>query len=388
MAPPARLAVKTPAPAAAFQDRHGSLPKDSGSVAGWLRQHATAHGFELDEAQRATLPRFQRLYEDLAALERMEASLIRLLARKRVVKGIYLWGGVGRGKSFLMDSYFNAAPVPRKTRIHFHRFMREIHHELTLLQGQADPLATVAKRIARDTRLLCLDEFLVTDIGDAMIMRRLLEGMFGEGVVLITTSNTRPDDLYLNGLQRSQFLPAIELLNKNLEVLNVDGGQDYRLRALEQLGVYHCPIGADTDRRLAEEFVAIAGDEGDSEASVDVDGRTISARRVASGIAWFDFDELCRKPRGQVDYIELSRRFHTVVMSAVPRLHAEDRDVARRLAWLVDEFYDRRVKLIVSADAPAGELLDPATVGLDLERTASRLIEMQTHRYLSQPHLS
>ena len=374
-----------PAPSSEYGQARPS--RRGGSIGDWICEHATVHGFELDAAQRAVLPRFQRLYEDLLALERMDSALIRLLARRRTVKGLYLWGGVGRGKSFLMDSFFSAAPAKRKRRVHFHRFMQDIHHQLAALQGQANSLATISKGIARDSRLLCLDEFLVTDIGDAMLMRRLLEGLLAEGVVLVTTSNTRPDDLYLNGLQRGQFLPAIELLKKHLEELNVDGGQDYRLRALEQLGVYHHPLTAETDVRMGEEFVAVAREDGEADTPVDVDDRTVLARRVAGGVAWFEFSELCQKPRGQPDFIEISRRFHTVLLSGIPCLGIHDRDAARRLAWLVDEFYDRRVKLIVSAEAPVEQLLDQATLGRELERTISRLIEMQSHQYLARAHL-
>lgn len=363
-------------------------PDADGSVADWMRQQATVHGFELDHAQQAVLPFFQRLFEDLAAAERSGGPLLRLLGgSKRPVKGLYLWGGVGRGKSFLMDSFFAAAPVKRKQRLHFHRFMQDVHRELAALQGQSNPLATVAKRLARATKLLCLDEFLVTDIGDAMLMRHLLEGLFAEGVVLVTTSNTQPDELYRNGLQRGQFLPAIDLLKKHLQILEVEGGQDYRLRALEQLGVYHTPLSDATERRMREEFVAIARDEGDADTLVEVDGRQLSARCVAPGVAWFEFGELCQKPRGQADFIELARRYHTVLLSRIPRMFADERDAARRFAWLVDEFYDRRVKLIVSAEAPLEGLLDPTAVGRDLERTVSRLIEMQSHHYLAQPHL-
>jgi len=388
---PADLVVQMSAPSAPLQPaserRQARAPREGGSLVEWIAEHASLHGFDLDEAQRKALPRFQRLYEELAALDRSDAPLMRLLARRRAVKGLYLWGGVGRGKSFLMDSFFNVAPMRRKTRAHFHRFMQDIHQQLAGLQGQSDPLATIAKRLARDTRLLCLDEFLVTDIADAMLMRRLLEGLVAEGVVLVTTSNTQPDALYLNGLQRGQFLPAIELLKQHLEVVNVDGGQDYRLRALEKLGVYHCPLTDATDLRMAEEFVAIARHEGDPVTTVEVDGRILLARRVSSGVAWFEFAELCQKPRGQVDFIEISRRFHTVLLSGIPRMFADERDVARRFAWLVDEFYDRRVKLIASAAAPVEGLLDPTTVGRDLERTVSRLIEMQSRQYLTLPHL-
>ena len=362
-------------------------PDAEGSVADWIRQQAIVHGFELDDAQQAVLPFLQRLFEDLAAAERSSGPLLRLFGSKRPVKGLYLWGGVGRGKSFLMDSFFAAAPVKRKRRLHFHRFMQDIHRELATLQGQSDPLATVARRLARATKLLCLDEFLVTDIGDAMLMRHLLEGLFAEGVVLVTTSNTQPDELYRNGLQRGQFLPAIDLLKTHLQILEVEGGQDYRLRALEQLGVYHSPLSDATERRMREEFVAIACDEGNADTLVEVDGRQLNARRVAPGVAWFEFGELCQKPRGQVDFIELARRYHTVLLSRIPRMFADERDAARRFAWLVDEFYDRRVKLIVSAEAPLEGLLDPTAVGRDLERTVSRLIEMQSHHYLAQPHL-
>ena len=362
-------------------------PSADASISDWIRHHGTVHGFELDDAQQAVLPYFQRLFDDLVAAERANGPLMRLLGGKRPVKGLYLWGGVGRGKSFLMDSFFAAAPVKRKQRLHFHRFMQDIHRELAALQGRPNPLSTVAKRLARDTKLLCLDEFLVTDIGDAMLMRHLLEGLFAEGVVLVTTSNTQPDDLYRNGLQRGQFLPAIDLLKKHIQVLRLEGGQDYRLRALEKLGVYHSPLSEATERRMREEFVAIARDEGEADSMVEVDGRTLSARRSAPGVVWFEFAELCQKPRGQADFIELARRYHTVLLSRIPRMFADERDAARRFAWLVDEFYDRRVKLIVSAEAPVEGLLDPTAVGRDLERTVSRLIEMQSHHYLAQPHL-
>jgi len=364
------------------------VPAATGHLADQIRQNAVLHGFELDDAQQAVLPHFERLLDDLVAVERAGLSLKRLLGgNKRAVAGLYLWGGVGRGKSFLMDSFFGAAPSKRKKRMHFHRFMQDVHHQLAALQGLSNPLAAVAKGLARDVKLLCLDEFLVTDIADAMLMRGLLEGLLAEGVVLVTTSNTQPDQLYLNGLQRGQFLPAIELLKKHLQILEVEGGQDYRLRALEKLGVYHWPLSEATEHRMAEEFVAIADAEGEANAIVDVAGRELIARRSAPGVVWFDFGELCQKPRGQLDFIELARRYHTVLLSKIPRMFADERDAARRFAWLVDEFYDRRVKLIVSAEAPVEGLLDPTTVGRDLERTISRLIEMQSHHYLAQPHL-
>ncbi len=364
---------------------HFTLAHDSSDIAGWVRQHGHEHGFELDGSQRAALEVLQGVYEDLIALERLEASLIRLLARKRNVQGAYLWGGVGRGKSFLMDSFYNCVPVARKKRIHFHRFMQEIHRALHQHQGREDPLAIIARDVARDTRLLCLDEFHVTDITDAMLMRRLFEGLIAHGVVLVTTSNQHPDQLYKDGLQRSQFMPAIELIKRSLHVVNVDGGADYRLRELERAGVYHS--GPDADAHLEQAFMAIARHESIDSSTLEIEGRFIQARQLARGVAWFDFRELCDGPRGKADYIELARRYHTVLLSGIPQFEIDEADIVRRFTWLIDEFYDRRVKLIVSAAAPPGELYAWAEGGDQFERTISRLIEMQTRGYLSEPHL-
>ena len=378
------------------ETRHGhfALPQDSADFREWVGQHAQEHGFSLDSAQLAAVEHFERLYEDLIGLERLDASLIRLLARKRVVRGLYLWGGVGRGKSFLMDSFFNCAPVERKRRIHFHRFMQEIHRELHKRQGQAEPLELIARDFAKDTRLLCLDEFHITDITDAMMMKRLLEGLFEQGMVMVTTSNFRPDDLYLHGLQRNQFLPAIDLIKQSLEAINVDAGTDYRLRELEKAGTYHVEDGADA--ALAHAFMSIGRHEGADASEIEIEGRTIFTRREARGVVWFDFRELCDGPRGKADYIELARRYHTVLVSDVPRFGASDADMLRRFVWLVDEFYDRRVKLIISAAALPEELVITAeandrfqgNLNASLnERLVSRLTEMQTRDYLSQPHL-
>jgi cell division protein ZapE len=373
---------------------HYTLDRDSSGFREWVRQHAAEHGFALDASQERAVDHFERLYEDLIGLERLEASLIRLLARKRVVRGVYLWGGVGRGKSFLMDSFFNCAPVQRKQRIHFHRFMQAVHRELHLRQGQADPLAAIARDWARDARLLCLDEFHISDITDAMMMKRLLEALFEQGLVLVTTSNFDPDALYMHGLQRNQFLPAIELIKQHLDVVNVDGGTDYRLRELEKAGVYH--LESDADRALDRAFMTIARHESEDSGEMEIEGRLLHARRQARGVAWFDFRELCDGPRGKADYIELARRYHTVIISNVPRFRPHDADILRRFVWLVDEFYDRRVKLILSAQVPAHELVEDngagdkfqANLNASLnERLVSRLTEMQTRDYLSQPHL-
>ncbi len=376
---------------------HTSLALDSEDVVQWITQHAREHGFELDAAQLRALQHLERLYEDLIGLDKMESFLVRLLARTRVVKGIYLWGGVGRGKSFLMDSFFNCAAVEKKRRIHFHRFMQEVHKRMNALTGQAEPLAAVARDIAKDTRLLCLDEFHITDITDAMLMRKLLEGLCEQGVVILTTSNFAPDALYEHGLQRNQFLPAIALIKQNLEVVNVDDGTDYRLRELEKAGVYH--IGSDADACMEKEFFDIERHESSDSSELEIEGRVISAKRHARGLAWFEFAALCDGPRGKPDYIELSKRYHTVMISNVPRFGsgaAGSADKLRRFVWLVDEFYDRRVKLVMSATVTAHELIIDADDGDAFQanlnaslkdRLVSRLTEMQSHDYLSQPHL-
>jgi cell division protein ZapE len=374
----------------------GPLPKDSYDAAAFIRQHASLHGVVLDSAQERALLHFGRLYDDLVGLQEMDSWLVRMLARRRVVRGLYLWGGVGRGKSFLMDAFFDCAPVENKRRQHFHRFMQEIHHRLRDLQGQEDPLLVIARDIAKLARLLCLDEFQVTDITDAMLMRRLLEGLFECGVVLVTTSNLHPDDLYKHGLQREQFVPAITLIKQNMEAVNIESGIDYRLRALEQAGVYHHPLGAEAEARLAQAYASIDRDTGCVDMPLEIENRIIRAHRTGNGVAWFEFDELCDGPRGQADYIELAQRYHTVVISNVRRLTPSTLDVARRFTWLVDEFYDRKVKLIVSAEVPVDRLFDLADGGnaflknLNIsfvDRTVSRLIEMQTHEYLALPHL-
>ena len=373
---------------------HITLPRDSADAAQWIVQHAAEHGFTLDASQLKAVEQLERLYEDLIGLEKLESLLVRLLARKKVVKGVYLWGGVGRGKSFLMDSFFNCAPVARKRRIHFHRFMQEIHQRMNALTGQAEPLAAVARDVARDARLLCLDEFHITDITDAMLMRKLLEGLMEQGVVVLTTSNFEPDALYLHGLQRQQFLPAIDQIKQNFEIVNVDAGVDYRLRELEKAGVYH--IGPDADERMQREFLALARHEISAATEIDIEGRGIPVRSDARDVVWFEFAALCDGPRGKPDYIELSKRYHTVMVSNVPCFGAGTADPLRRFVWMIDEFYDRRVKLILSASAPAEALIVEAdssnafqaNLNASLkERLVSRLTEMQSHDYLALPHL-
>lgn len=331
---------------------------------------------QLDELQR-------RLLEDVRARRRWWFP-----RRKEPVRGLYLWGGVGRGKTFLMDMFFETLPIERKMRIHFHRMMRDVQRRLAELKDVADPLDRVAGDIAKTTRVLCFDEFFVSDIGDAMLLARLLGGLFRRGVTLIATSNTRPDDLYRDGLQRERFVPAIDLLVAHTRVVNIGGDVDYRLRLLEEAGTFLSPDDEAARSRLVRLFDESASSRVAADRSLEINGRSIRTRRCARAIAWFEFTEICDGPRSQNDYIEIARWYPTVIVSGVPVLDGSNEDRARRLISLVDEFYDRRVKLIVSAAAPPQELYTGSKLQPEFERTASRLVEMQSTDYLAAPHLS
>jgi cell division protein ZapE len=342
-------------------------------------------GFVSDAAQFRAVERLQRLYEEFTAYKaKRDTALKRLVVHPELPRGVYLWGGVGRGKSFLMDSFFLCVPLVRKRRVHFHHFMRDVHRELATLKGQEDPLVIVAKRIAKRWRLICFDEFHISDIADAMILGRLLAELLDNRVVLCMTSNYRPDDLYPNGLQRANFLPAIELIKTRLDVLEVDGGNDYRRRALEQVQAYHTPLGPEADAALREVFARIA-DVAEETHELDVEGRVIPFVKRAGGVVWFEFSALCDGPRSQLDYLDLAQRFHTVIVSNIPRMDARMRDAARRFTWLVDIFYDQKVKLVVSAEVPVTELYIEGDNSFEFARTVSRLIEMQSKNYLSAP---
>lgn len=362
--------------------------KSAGSLLAAFEARAQSLGFTLDGSQRRAVSHFDRIERDIAAA--VPASGWRRLFGAKTpaaARGLYLWGGVGRGKSFLMDTFFEHASATPKRRVHFHRFMQEIHARLAALQGREDPMDEVAANVATEARLLCLDEFQVTDIGDAMLMRKLLEGLMAQGVTVVTTSNTEPENLYLHGLQRGQFLPAIALLRERFEVVHMDDGTDYRQVALEKAGTYHVPPGPQADGAMRAMFHAIAGDDGVTDA-LDIEGRPVAVRQHSGGVAWFDFTALCDGPRAQADYIELARRYHTVFVSGVPAFKASgEADRMRRFTWLVDEFYDRRVKLILSAAADPVGLYSALRTTAEQDRTASRLVEMQTHRYLGEPHL-
>ena len=346
-----------------------------------------------DPAQLDIIARLGDLQSRLAASAPRRGGWRTLFKSRRdeegpTVRGMYLWGGVGRGKTFLMDLFFETLAIKAKQRIHFHRMMHEVHDRLKGLRNVEDPLDKVAADIARQTRVLCFDEFFVSDIGDAMILGRLLDGLFRRGVTLVATSNSKPDDLYEDGLQRQRFLPAIELLNQHTAVVHMDGDIDYRLRLLQKAGTYLFPHDAHALGRLSYFFDESASSQIRSNQDLDVYGRKIRAHKCAKGIAWFRFDDICDGPRSQADYIEIARWYPSVIVSAVPRFDATLENQARRFIALVDEFYDRRVKLILSADADVKSLYQGNRLAFEFERTVSRLIEMQSNEYLALPHLA
>jgi cell division protein ZapE len=349
-------------------------------VVSLYEDHLQKRGFVSDPSQWGAVQHLQRLYEEWTAYKaRRNTALKRLIVKPPLPRGVYLWGAVGRGKSFLMDSFYLCLPVVRKRRVHFHHFMREIHRSLDELKGTPDPLAAVAARTARRWRLVCFDEFHVSDIADALILGRFLEQVMERGVVFCMTSNYHPDELYPNGLQRERFLPAIELLKRRLDVVQVDNGTDYRRAKLRRVKVYHTE--PDSEAQLARIFSELRDVEEESQ-KLDVEGRVIPYRKRAGGLVWFNFDVLFGGPRSYADYVDLAKRFHTVILSGVPRLSAANADAARRFTWLVDVFYDERIKLIVSAEAQPEELYVAGTNSADFARTASRLHEMQSTEYL------
>jgi cell division protein ZapE len=352
----------------------------AGGVVELYRQNLERRGFVQDPSQWRAVERLQRLHEEWSAYKsRRSNALRRLLVKPALPKGVYLWGPVGRGKSFLMDAFYSCVPLVRKRRVHFHHFMREIHRELDALKGAADPIAEVATRTARRYRLVCFDEFHVSDIADAMILGRFLESVMDRGVEFVMTSNYAPDQLYPAGLQRSRFLPAIELIKRRLDVVEVDGGTDYRRLKMEQVRVYHleeAPLA-----RIFEELKDVQ----EEWHPLDVEGRAIPYRKRAGGLVWFDFHTLCAGARSYADYVDLARRFHTVMLSGVPCMSARQSDAARRFTWLVDVLYDERIKLVVSAEAAPEALFIEGENSADFQRTVSRLHEMQSAEYRLLP---
>ena len=345
-------------------------------------------GWTLDPAQQAVLVELDRIHAELLRTPEPSGWLDRLLQRDPVdaIRGLYLWGGVGRGKTFLIDLFHDGLPIERKRRTHFHRFMRSVHAGLREHAGEPDPLAAVARQWSASLRVLVLDEFFVGDIGDAMLLGRLLEHLFAQGVVLVTSSNAAPGELYKDGLQRARFLPAIALLETHCSVVQLDSPHDYRLHALTGSPVYREPLDAQSEAWLQARWTALGADAAHRDAGIDIDGRRIPVRARCKGMCWFDFDALCEGPRGNADYIEIAREFHTVFIGGIPRLTAERDDAARRFVHLIDELYDRHVNLLCTAEAPPMQLYAGERLGSAFERTASRLVEMQSADYLSLEH--
>jgi cell division protein ZapE len=351
-----------------------------------------AQGQSLDDAQRKVLLRFEDLGRRLIARESARSLIrksLRLLpgARRSPLRGLWLWGGVGRGKTFLADQFYAELPLKEKRREHFHRFMQEVHAGLRRHRNTPSPLQHVAEGIARQTRLLCFDEFAVSDVADAMILASLLDALFRNGVTLVATSNLAPQQLYRDGLQRARFLPAIALIERHCKIMELDAGTDYRLRRLERALLFLGPEIVDAESRMAAEFERMAEGSGIANGEIRVDGRPVRALREAEDLVWFEFRKLCEGPRSAADYIEIARCYHTVLVSRVPVMDAGADDAARRFITMVDEFYDRGVKLIISANAAMPEeLYRGERLAFEFRRTSSRLHEMQGREYLARPH--
>ena len=388
----------------ATSDGGGPAP-NTATPMGRYRADLKREGFEYDPAQEAAVAHLQRLYDALLstpttvpktvlANKGLKAKVAGLIGKKTSaqepvtpsVQGLYFWGGVGRGKTYLVDTFYESLPFADKMRTHFHRFMQRVHNELTHYKGEKNPLTLVASKFASEARVICFDEFFVKDITDAMILANLLEALFERGVVLVATSNIVPDDLYKEGLQRARFLPAIDLLNRHCQVVNVDSGVDYRLRALERAEIFHSPLDDAAEKELARSFREIAGHAGEEDAPLEINQRVLTTRRLHDDIAWFEFAALCDGPRSQNDYIELAREFHTIIVSNVPAMRGADDDLARRFINMVDEFYDRGVKVLMSAEVPVESLYQGGKLTFEYQRTLSRLQEMQSHEYLALPH--
>ncbi len=352
------------------------------NVREYYHQALQERGYHPDAAQEAAIQRLQVFYDEWVSYKAARsAPLRRIFKRPAVPKGVYMWGGVGRGKSFLMDAFYLTVPVKRKARLHFHEFMRGVHRELQEVKGLSDPLDEVARRVAKRYRLICFDEFHVSDVADAMILYRLLLKLFEHGTSFVMTSNYEPSTLYPDGLHRDRILPAIKLIQERMDVLNVDTGTDYRRRTLEQVRLYLTPLTDDTDAELRTIFDRLS-DTAAMKPVLTVENRTLQAIALSGSVVWFDFATLCGGPRSQNDYLELASRFQSVIVSNVPCMSARQASEARRFTWLVDVFYDHRVKLVLSAECEAEQLYTEGPMANEFHRTVSRLLEMQSREYL------
>ena len=358
------------------------LDASEGDVIKAYQQALIDRNYIADEAQIVAIRALQRCANEWQAYKQHRSNVFKKLFSKHAVpRGVYMYGGVGRGKSFLMDCFFQAVPIKRKTRLHFHEFMREVHRELRELQGTVNPLDELGKRMAKRFQLICFDEFHVADVTDAMILHRLLDALFAHGVGFVTTSNFKPDDLYPNGLHRDRILPAIALLNAKLEVLNVDAGTDYRSRTLALLDMYHHPLSDHAEASMDGAFSALTESQ-DEVPQLQIESRTIAAKRKAGGVIWFDFKTLCGGPRSQNDYLEIATQFHTLLLSNVPKMEVRHASEARRFTWLIDVLYDRRIKFIMSGAVPPESLYLEGPMAHEFVRTVSRLTEMQSNEFL------
>jgi cell division protein ZapE len=352
--------------------------------------------FQQDEAQAQAVEALDTLYHQFVDYidtpAPKKSGLKKWLGKSRntpvVPKGLYLWGGVGRGKTYLMDMFFDALPESKKMRVHFHRFMYRVHEELRQLDEVIDPLEHVADKFKRETEIICFDEFFVTDITDAMILGTLFQALFARGIILVATSNIPPENLYRNGLQRARFLPAIALIEEHCQVMNVDSGIDYRLRTLVQAEIYHYPNDERSKNRLEQYYQQLVTHEAPEITSIEVHHRQIPIIKSNHGVLFASFEQLCETPRSQNDYIELSKLYHTVLLAGVKQMNVRLDDAARRFIALVDEFYERRVKLIISAEVALEALYSGGQLEFEFRRCRSRLVEMQSRDYLSQEHLS
>lgn len=360
------------------------------------KQDLTKDDFVFDAAQENAVKNLQRLYEELQIKPVEVSSFKKVLNRwKKVyakeeikpIKGLYFWGGVGRGKTYLVDTFYDCLPFEDKMRVHFHRFMHRVHQELKGLTGQSDPLKIIAKKFASETRIICFDEFFVSDITDAMILGTLFEELFSHNVTLVATSNIIPDGLYRNGLQRERFLPAIKLINEHTDIINVDSGVDYRLRTLEQAEIFHYPLDQQANENLHLYFKQLSCEPGRENVEIEINNRQLSTVCVSDGVVYFDFSVLCESARSQGDYMEISQIYHTVLMANVKQMGHDSDDSTRRFIALVDEFYERNVKLIMSAEYPLEELYTGGNLTFEFRRCLSRLQEMQSHDYLASEHL-
>lgn len=353
----------------------------------WYQAISGQPGFLFDAAQAAAIDDLDVLWHELVDFKAKRNHFLgRSLLSPEVPKGLYFWGGVGRGKSFLMDVFYACVPYKRKRRIHFHNFMAEVHHDMKELAATKDPLIALADKIAQSTRLLCFDEFHVSDIADAMILGRLMAALFERGVVMIMTSNSAPDELYPNGLQRQKFVPAIDLIKRNLRIINIDSGSDYRLREMASAPLFMLTTDAESNMRMDAIFKRLSAGTIQDKQHIEVQSRLIPVRKLAAGVIWFDFKVICGGPRAQADYLEIAHRFPAVFVSDIPQMTANEAAEAQRFIWLVDIFYDNRVKLVASAANTPHALCTNADQAYEFSRTASRLTEMQSQSYLELQH--